>query len=55
MTCQSGLNDSLRHVKHLLLIPLALCLLAAPAGSQTAERAAIDRAIAAVVRLTSCP
>jgi serine protease Do len=35
-------------MKYLLLIPLALGLLAAPAGAQTAERAAIDRAIAAV-------
>ena len=35
-------------MKTLLSIPLVLCLLAAPAAAQTPDRAAIDRAIAAV-------
>ena len=35
-------------MKPALLIPVVLCLLAAPAASQTGDRAAIDRAIAAV-------
>jgi serine protease Do len=35
-------------VKHLLLLTLALCAFAAPAASQTTDRAAIERAIAAV-------
>lgn len=48
MTFPSGLIDSLRTVKQLLAIPLVLCTLSAPAAAQTAERAAIDRAIAAV-------
>ena len=48
MTFPSGLIDSLRTVKQLLAIPLVLCTLSAPAAAQTADRAAIDRAIAAV-------
>ncbi len=35
-------------MKPALLFPLALCLLVAPAAAQTGDRAAIDRAIAAV-------
>ena len=35
-------------MKPLLLIPVVLCLLGAPAAAQTGERASIDRAIAAV-------
>jgi serine protease Do len=42
------LIDSLRTVKTLLSIPLAWCLLVAPATAQTPDRTAIDRAIAAV-------
>ena len=38
----------MRTVKTLLSIPLVLCLLAAPAAAQAPDRAAIDRAIAAV-------
>ena len=48
MTIPSGLIDSVRTVKQLLAIPLVLCTLSAPAAAQTADRAAIDRAIAAV-------
>jgi serine protease Do len=48
LTFPSGLIDSLRTVKQLLAIPLVLCTLSAPAAAQTADRAAIDRAIAAV-------
>lgn len=40
--------DSLRTVKTLLSIPLALCVLVVPAAAQSPDRAAIDRAIAAV-------
>jgi len=48
LTFPSGLIDSVRTVKQLLAIPLVLCTFSAPAAAQTADRAAIDRAIAAV-------